>query len=105
MASITKLMRGAIAAIFIIPVISMVLFISGANNPEAFFIFCSASVVLGWFIGKMSFRPIRAKVIDASRGTLQLFFENAAFCSRIYKVEPIQEETPDFSFLNQQDFK
>ena len=76
----------------------------GANDPEAFFLLGGVSFGLGWFIGELSFRPIQAKVIDASRGTLRLVFANPAFCSQIYEVEPIQEETPDFSFLNQQEF-
>ena len=103
-ALLTKLLRGAVAAIGIFAFISVVLLMVGANNPEVFFIVGGASVGLGWFIGELSFRPIRAKVIDASRGTLRLFFANPAFRSQIYEVEPIQEETPEFSFLNQQEF-
>lgn len=100
----TRLLRGAAAAICIFAFIAVVLLMVGANDPKAFFILGGASVGLGWFIGEMSFRPIRVKVIDASRGSLRLFFANPAFCSQIYEVEPIQEEAPDFSFLNQQEF-
>lgn len=103
-ALLTKLLRGAGAAIDVFAVISMVLLVVGAKDPEAFFILGGVSVGLGWFIGEMSFHPIRAKVIDASRGTLRLFFPNPAFRSQVYEVEPIQEVAPDFSFLNQQEF-